>query len=55
MPAKHLKWRFDDSDLRQKLNKIPWYEWSDDKIKENIELFYDPAKFVNAYIEKEIK
>lgn len=55
VPAKHLKWRFDDSDLRQKLNKIPWYEWSDDKIKENIELFYDPAKFVNAYIEKEIK
>ena len=54
VPAKHLKWRLEDSDLREKLNKIPWYDWSDDKIKENIELFYNPIAFVSAYYEKEI-
>lgn len=29
--------------------KIKWWEWSDEKIKENIDLLYDPKKFVDKF------
>lgn len=53
VPARHIKWRFEDYELRRKLERIPWYEWSDDKIRGNIHLFYDPYKFVEAHFERE--
>lgn len=53
VPARHIKWRFEDYELRRKLEKISWYEWPDDKIRGNIHLFYDPYKFVEEYFERE--
>ncbi len=37
-PAKHLDWRF-IQDTRDKLEKIQWWNWTDDMIKDNIILF----------------
>ncbi|WP_283108904.1 CatB-related O-acetyltransferase [Thomasclavelia spiroformis] len=53
-PAKHLKWRFEDQELRHKLNLVKWWEWSDTDIKVNIELFYNPKLFIE-FAEKNAK
>ena len=46
VPATTIKKRFSD-DVIEKLLKIKWWEWSVDKIEENIELFYQPEEFCN--------
>lgn len=41
-----IKYRF-HNDIIEKLLYIKWWNWSDDKIKNNLELFYDIEKFVD--------
>ena len=48
VPAKLIRRRFDESTI-DKLNKIDWTEWDDNRIKEYIDLFYDPVKLIEAY------
>lgn len=43
-----IKYRF-SQDIIEKLLKIKWWDWSDEKIKENINLLYDPQKFVDKF------
>ena len=45
VPARVIKYRFNEN-LISKLIKIDWAKWDDKKIRENIELFYDPEKFI---------
>lgn len=44
VPAKHYKFRF-EKNIREKLNKSEWWNWSDDKIKEKISFFKNTNKF----------
>ncbi len=44
-PARHLRFRF-DKDSINKLNEIKWWEWNNEKIRANINLFSDPEKFI---------
>lgn len=48
-PAKILKFRFSDFYIKQLIEKINWWNWSDEKIKENIHLFNDIDKFVETH------
>lgn len=48
VPAKVIKKRFSDEIIKQ-LMKIKWWNWPDEKIKENLELFYKPEKFVEKF------
>ena len=45
-PDRHLKWRFEDPEIREKLDQIRWWEWPDRVIKDNIQWFYNPELFV---------
>ena len=47
VPAKVLKYRF-AKDQRKKLLQLQWWNWSEEKIEQNIELFYQPEKFLEA-------
>ena len=38
VPARHVKWRFEPK-IRDVLLKVRWWDWSDEKIIKNIELF----------------
>ena len=44
-PARHLRFRF-DKDSINKLNELKWWEWNNEKIRANINLFSDPEKFI---------
>lgn len=48
VPAKLIKYRFDMKTI-EKLKTIKWWDWTHERIIENIEFFYDPYKFVNAF------
>jgi acetyltransferase-like isoleucine patch superfamily enzyme len=49
IPAKLIKMRF-DSDKIAALEKIQWWNWPIEKIKENLHLFYDvPEAFIRRY------
>ena len=43
-----IKFRFDEN-IRSELNKIDWYNWPDNKIRENLELFYNPSDFIDKF------
>ncbi|WP_455265877.1 CatB-related O-acetyltransferase [Phascolarctobacterium sp.] len=49
---KILKYRFDHETIK-KLLRIRWWEWDDEKIRENIDLMKDTEKFVEKYYKKE--
>lgn len=44
VPAKVLKYRFNPEEI-EILNQIKWWDWPDEKIKENVHLFYDKDTF----------
>jgi len=48
-PAQLIKYRF-SNDIIEKLLEIKWWEWPDEKIKENIHLIYQPDiyKFIKS-------
>lgn len=48
IPAKIIKYRF-SKDMIEKFLKIQWWNWSIEEIENNIELFYQPEKFVELY------
>ncbi len=48
VPAKVVKKRYSDEDI-EKLLKIAWWEWDDEKIKTNLEYFYDPQTFIEMF------
>ena len=51
-PAKVIKYRFDKQQI-QDLQQIAWWDWSQDKIKENAELFHhDVSEFISKHIEE---
>lgn len=43
-----MKYRF-RKDIIEKLLAIQWWNWDDDKIKENIVLMQDAEKFVKKF------
>ncbi|SHN61456.1 DapH/DapD/GlmU-related protein [Desulfovibrio litoralis] len=43
-PAKFLRFRFQDESIGAKLERIAWWDWNDEKIKENLKLFQKDAK-----------
>lgn len=45
VPAKTIRYRF-DREMIMRFQEIKWWEWPHDKILENIELFYNPEKFI---------
>jgi acetyltransferase-like isoleucine patch superfamily enzyme len=42
-PAKHIRYRFDESMIAHLL-ELKWWNWNDDNIKKSIDKFDDPAK-----------
>lgn len=48
VPAKIHKYRFSD-EIIQALLRIKWWEWPDEKIKENIHLLSSPQEFVSKF------
>ena len=49
VPAKVIKMRFDDNQI-SRLIKVAWWDWDENLIKENLELFYeDPEKFISKF------
>jgi acetyltransferase-like isoleucine patch superfamily enzyme len=47
-PAKVIKYRFPPQ-IIEKLLRIKWWDWDEEKIKENLELFTDVGKFVSKF------
>lgn len=52
VPATVIKYRFSEKAISQFM-EIQWWNWSDEKIKENLELFYDTKKFLDVFGSKE--
>lgn len=48
VPAKHIKYRFPE-EMRKSFLRIKWWNWPVKKIKENLELFYQPEVFCKAF------
>lgn len=48
IPARVIKKRYSDNTI-EKLLKIRWWDWSDEKIKNNLEYFYQPEIFVEKF------
>lgn len=49
VPAKVIKYRF-PQDIIEGLLKIKWWDWPEEKINKNIDLFYKPKEFVETFI-----
>lgn len=49
VPAKVIRYRFSEENIR-KLLKIKWWNWTDEEINNNIELFYQPEKFLEKFL-----
>jgi acetyltransferase-like isoleucine patch superfamily enzyme len=48
VPAKHIRYRF-EKDVCEKLQKIKWWDWNDDKLKDVERMFFDVNGFVEKY------
>lgn len=48
VPARIIKYRF-SQDIIDKLQKIQWWEWNDDKLQNVEKMFFDVEEFVNKY------
>ena len=52
VPAKIIKKKFDDIQIEE-LNKISWWDWDIETIKDRMEAFYgDQNDFINKYKNK---
>ena len=47
IPAKVIKYRFTKEEINR-LEEIKWWDWSIEEIEKNIELFYQPEKFLQT-------
>lgn len=52
VPAKHIRYRF-NKDIIASLLMIKWWDWPEEKIKENVHLFYDIENFVRTHIKED--
>jgi virginiamycin A acetyltransferase len=51
-PARVMKYRFAEQQIQQ-LQRIAWWDWTQDKIKKNAELFHgDISEFISEHIEE---
>jgi virginiamycin A acetyltransferase len=48
IPAKVVKYRFTEKEI-EILNRIKWWQWSHEKVKENIVLFRNPNEFFKKF------
>lgn len=48
VPAKPIRYRFDER-IRNALLRIKWWDWPEEKILDNLELFYDPDEFIKRF------
>ena len=48
VPAKVIRYRFIEKDIL-KFREIQWLNWDIEKIMDNLELFYQPEKFLSIY------
>lgn len=48
VPAKVIRYRFSPSEIA-KLNKIAWWDWDDEKIKENMQYFTKNSEFLDNF------
>jgi acetyltransferase-like isoleucine patch superfamily enzyme len=51
IPAKHIRFRFRNDQI-QKLLTLKWWDWEENKIKENSSLFYDIEAFLQKHYQK---
>lgn len=51
VPAKILKYRF-TKEQQELILKSKWWDWDDEKLKENIELFHNPEEFYKFIIKE---
>ncbi len=51
VPAKVIKYRFEQNDI-ELLEKIKWWDWSDNKIRERLGQFTVPTDFLDMYAKK---
>ncbi len=50
VPAKLIRYRFNEED-RKKMLEISWWDWPVEMIEDNLELFYQPEKFMRRFHE----
>ena len=50
VPAKVIRYRFSPKEIYILL-KIKWWDWSVEEVERNIELLYDPVKFIAAFLD----
>lgn len=50
VPGKVIRYRFDEKTI-EALLELRWWDWPEEKIEENIELFYQPELFVKKFCE----
>ncbi len=51
-PARVIKYRFNEKQI-QSLQRIAWWDWTQEKIKANVELFHrDVSEFIAAHIDE---
>lgn len=48
VPARVVKYRFDDKTI-ENLLKIRWWDWPEEKVRENCDLFYDVKGFIKKH------
>lgn len=53
VPAKLIKKRFSDRDIA-KFEAIKWWDWTEEKLKENFELLYQPELFLKTFYDDTI-
>lgn len=47
-PARHIKYRFSEQVI-ERLLEIRWWDWPEQRIRNNASLFYDTANFIKNY------
>lgn len=53
-PARVIRYRFDEETIKG-LQRLAWWEWSDEKLRANAALFDDPGKLLEADARGELK
>ena len=49
VPAQKIRFRFTNQEIKSML-RIKWWDWTDEKIKENIHLFYsNVSQFIKSF------
>jgi virginiamycin A acetyltransferase len=49
VPARPVRYRVEDADVRSALQRIRWWEWPDEQIRARLPYFEDPVAFVQQF------